>query len=154
MLAVQDHRADEQAGAVMRRLLISGLRATHPVPGHRPMSVRSLAAAVATGAALMGGVALAAPAQADYDTSGYINALDAAGLIDHDGDPCNIIDGLCHGQFDDGPSSVSTGVWVCKEVEQGRSRDSIVYNLSHGEGLMPSSYNAPIIYNAATTHLC
>jgi hypothetical protein len=46
------------------------------------------------------------------------------------GDHCNIIDGLCHGQFDDGPSSVSTGLWVCKEVEQGRSRDSIVYDLS------------------------
>ena len=66
----------------------------------------------------------------------------------------HICDCLCHGQFDDGPSSVSTGVWVCSQVNQGRSRDSIVYNLSHGEGLMPSSYNAPIIYNAATAHLC
>ena len=31
---------------------------------------------------------------------------------------------------------------------------SIVYDLSQGEGLMPSSYNAPIIYDAATTYLC
>jgi hypothetical protein len=102
------------------------------------------------------GIALtwAATAGADYDTSGYVNALDTAGLIDHNGDHCNIINGLCHGQFGDGPSSVSTGVWVCKQVKQGHSRDSIVYDLSHGEGLMPSSYNAPIIYNAATTYLC
>jgi uncharacterized protein DUF732 len=112
-------------------------------------------------AALAGGlgagaiaVGLAAPASADYDTVGYVNALDAGGLIDHDGDPCNIVHGICHGQFDDGPSSVSTGVWVCQQVERGRSRDSIVYELSHGEGLMPSSYNAPIIYDAATTYLC
>jgi hypothetical protein len=41
-------------------------------------------------------------------------------------------------------------MWVCRQVEQGRSRDSIVYELRHGEGLMPSSYNAPIIYDAAT----
>jgi hypothetical protein len=27
-----------------------------------------------------------------------------------------------------------------------------VYDLSHGDGLMPSSYNAPSIYNAATTY--
>ena len=107
-----------------------------------------------TGAAAVAAVTLAPTASADYDTSGYINALDAAGLIDHDGDPCNIVDGFCHGQSDDGPSSVSTGMRVCQQVEQGRSRDSIVYDLSHGEGLMPSSYNAPIIYDAATTHLC
>lgn len=96
----------------------------------------------------------AAPASADYDTVGYVNALDAGGLIDHDGDHCNIINGVCHGQFDDGPSSLSTGMWVCRQVDQGRSRDSIVYELSHGEGLMPSSYNAPIIYDAATKYLC
>ena len=77
-----------------------------------------------TGAAAVAAVTLAPTASADYDTSGYINALDAAGLIDHDGDPCNIVDGFCHGQFDAGPSSVSTGVWVCQQVEQGRSRDS------------------------------
>jgi Protein of unknown function (DUF732) len=121
----------------------------------------ALATIAYLGSIMLGGLAagafavgLAAPASADHDVNGYVNALDAAGLIDHDGDPCNIIDGFCHGQFDDGPASVSTGVWVCQQVEQGRSRDSIVYELSHGEGLMPSSYNAPIIYDAATTHLC
>jgi hypothetical protein len=102
----------------------------------------------------LAGVGVAAPAYADYDTEGYVNALDAAGLIDHDGDHCNIINGVCHGQFDDGPSSLSKGMWICRQVDQGRSPDSIVYELSHGEGLMPSSYNAPIIYNAATTYLC
>ena len=107
-------------------------------------------------AALVSAVAISvAPlANADDDTDGYISALDAAGLIDNDGDLCNIVNGVCHGQFDDGPSSVSTGVWVCRQVERGRSRDSIVYELSHGEGLMPSSYNAPIIYAAAIEYLC
>ena len=27
-------------------------------------------------------------------------------------------------------------------------------DLSHGGGLMPSSYNTPTIYDAATTYLC
>jgi len=119
------------------------------------MNTTSLATALAAGlAAGAFAVGLATPASADNDTVGYINALDAGGLIDHDGDHCNIINGVCHGQFDDGPSSLSTGMWVCRQVQQGRSRDSIVYELSHGEGLMPSSYNAPIIYDAATTFLC
>jgi hypothetical protein len=66
----------------------------------------ALAAGLAAGTIAVG---LAAPASADYDTVGYVNALDAAGLIDHDGDHCNIINGVCHGQFDDGPSSLSSG---------------------------------------------
>ena len=36
------------------------------------MRARSLVATVATTAALAGGVAFAAPAQADYDTGGYV----------------------------------------------------------------------------------
>ena len=99
-------------------------------------------------------VGLAAPASADYDTAGYVAALRAAGLIDNDRDPCNMIDGLCHGQFPDIPAALQTGVWVCRQVEQGRSRSDLVYDLGHGEGLMPSSYNAPIIYDAATAYLC
>jgi hypothetical protein len=99
-------------------------------------------------------VGTATPASAENDTAGYIAMLEIAGLIDHDGDPCNIVNGLCHGQFDDGPSSIPTGTWVCGQIEQGRSRDSITYDLSHGEGLMPSSYNAPVIYDAATAFLC
>ena len=46
------------------------------------------------------------------------------------GDHCKNAYGLCHGQFDDGSSSVWTGLWVCQQVEQGQSRDSIVYNLT------------------------
>jgi hypothetical protein len=105
------------------------------------------------------GVGVAAPASAyppsaDDATAGYVAMLELAGLIDHDGDPCNTVNGLCHGQFDDGASSVPTGTWVCSQIDQGRSRDSIVYELSHGEGLMPSSYNAPVIYDAAEAFLC
>jgi hypothetical protein len=104
------------------------------------------------------GVGLAAPASADPpsadDAAGYVAMLEIAGLIDHDGDRCNMVNGLCHGQFDDGPSSIPTGTWVCSQIEEGRSRDSITYELSHGEGLMPSSYNAPVIYDAADAFLC
>ena len=99
-------------------------------------------------------VGMAAPASAEYDTAGYVAMLEIAGLIDHDGDRCNMVNGLCHGQFDDGPSAIPTGTWVCEQIEQGRSQDSITYDLSHGEGLMPSSYNAPVIYDAATAFLC
>lgn len=112
------------------------------------------AAFVAALGAVTVAVGLAPPAVADYDTVGYVNALDAAGLVDHDGDPCNIVSGLCHGQFPDGPAALQTGMYVCRQVDKHRSRDSIVYELSHGEGLMPSSYNAAIIYDAATTFLC
>ncbi|MGV0874450.1 DUF732 domain-containing protein [Mycolicibacterium sp. XJ879] len=96
----------------------------------------------------------AAPASAESDREGYVRALDAAGLIDHDGDPCNIVNGLCHGQFPNAAASIKTGLWVCGQAAKGRSRASIVYDLSHGEGLMPSSYNAPIIHDAAITYLC
>lgn len=99
-------------------------------------------------------VGTAAPGFAEDDAAGYVAMLEIAGLIDHDGDRCNMVNGLCHGQFDDGPSSIPTGTWVCEQIEQGRSRDSITYDLSHGEGLMPSSYNAPVIYDAATAFLC
>jgi hypothetical protein len=100
-------------------------------------------------------VGMAAPASADEDTDGYVALLELAGLIDHDGgDRCNMVNGLCHGQFEDGASSVPTGTWVCRQIDEGRSRDSIVYELSHGEGLMPSSYNAPVIYDAADAFLC
>jgi hypothetical protein len=109
-------------------------------------------AALSTTAILGAAVAVAAPAFAD--TEGYIQALDSAGLIDRDDDPCNMVDGLCHGQFEDSAAALQTGTWVCDQVRyEGRSRASLVDWLSHGEGLMPS-YNAPIIVDAAITHLC
>jgi hypothetical protein len=86
-------------------------------------------------------VGLAAPASADYDTAGYIDAVNKAGLISPS-------------KFTDASDALWTGVWVCKQVEQGRSRDSIVYDLSHGEGMLLSSYNAATLYDAATTYLC
>ncbi|WP_333891877.1 DUF732 domain-containing protein [Mycolicibacterium gadium] len=114
---------------------------------------RNIGVALSAIAALGAALAFAAPASAD--TEGYIRALDSAGLIDHDGDPCNMVDGLCHGQFPDSAAAVQTGRWVCDQVQfQGRSRTSLVDWLSHGEGLMPSSYSAPIIVDAATAHLC
>ncbi|MDV3135331.1 DUF732 domain-containing protein [Mycobacterium sp. 29Ha] len=104
-------------------------------------------------AALGAAVALAAPASAD--TESYIRTLESAGLIDHDSDPCNMIDGACHGQFPNSAAALRTGTWVCDQVRyEGRSEASLVDWLSHGEGLMPSSYNAPIIVDAATTYLC
>ena len=117
------------------------------------MNSTGFAAALAGGLAVGTiGIGLAAPASAD--STGYVDALDSAGLIDHDGKPCNIVNGLCHGQFPDGAAAVKRGMYVCRQVGQGRSRESLVYELSHGEGLMPSSYNAPVIYDAATTYLC
>ena len=103
---------------------------------------RKLAAALAGGLAAGAlAVGLAAPASADYDTAGYVHALDEAGLINPS-------------KFTFASDALWTGVWVCQQVEQGRSRDSIVYDLSHGEGMLLSSYNAATIYDAATTYLC
>jgi hypothetical protein len=54
---------------------------------------------------------LAAPASTDYNFSGYLNALDAAGLIGiSTRNPCNIVSGFCHYQFEDCPSPYPTGV--------------------------------------------
>ena len=65
-----------------------------------------------------------------------------------------MVQGVCHGQFPNAGAALQTGRWVCQQLAQGKSGSSIDDSLSHGEGLMPSSYNAPIIYNAATTYLC
>jgi hypothetical protein len=117
---------------------------------------KALLAGLATGSVAFG---LAAPAAADYDTTGYGNALDAAGLIDHDGHPCNGpydrgVGEECRYQFDDVVGSVWTGTWICRQVEQGRSRDSIQYDISHGDGLSVSTLDAPTVYDAVTTYLC
>lgn len=102
---------------------------------------------------------LAPRASADYDTMAYGDALRAAGLIDRDGHPCNGPHDRgtgedCRYQFDDVVEAVWTGTWVCREVEQGRSRATIEYNLSHGDGLRVSHVDAPTVYDAATMHLC
>jgi hypothetical protein len=104
-------------------------------------------------------VGIAGPAAADYDTTGYGSALDAAGLVDHDGHPCNGpydrgVGEDCRYQFDDVVAAVWTGTWICRRVEQGLSRDSIEDDISRGDGLRVSSLDAPTVYDAATTYLC
>ena len=89
---------------------------------------------------------MAAPAAADNDTLGYIEALQEAELIEAGGDATY--------QFNDGDSAVFTGNWVCQQVAQGRSRDSVVYDLDHSDGMLLSPQDAVIIFDAATTHLC
>ena len=97
---------------------------------------------------------LAPPASAD-DVSGYVIAMEKAELIDHDSDPYHCNDqGRCYGQFDDADASLQTGRWVCSQLQGGKPRDLLVEWLSNGEGLMPSTYSAPIIVDAAKTHLC
>lgn len=103
--------------------------------------------AVATAA-----VVLAAPVAAD--DMGYLSTLDSAGLMSHDGSTCNMIDGICHGQFETVAGALGSGRWVCDQAAAGRSTDMIIDWLSHGEGLMPSSYNAEVITRAAIANLC
>jgi Protein of unknown function (DUF732) len=92
-------------------------------------------------------VYLAAPASADYDAPGYIDALNKEGLIS------GPYGGSAH-QFENSDAALWTGMWVCRNVEQGRSRDSIVYDLDHGDGMEMNATDAAIIYDTATTFLC
>lgn len=103
--------------------------------------------------AVAASVVLAAPAAAD-ETS-YIVAMDKAELIDHDGVIYECFDGKpCYGQFEDFKWALQTGNWVCDQLQGGKPEAMIVDWLSHGEGIMPSSYTAPIIVDAAQAHLC
>jgi len=107
------------------------------------MNSRTLIVALGAGVLAFG---MAAPAAADDHTVSYVEALEAAELIAPDGDP--------RFQFRDGDSAVFTGRWVCQQVEQGRSRDSIVYELDHSDGMLLSPHDAVILFDAATTYLC
>lgn len=80
-------------------------------------------------------------------------------MIDYDDHPCNGpydrgVSEDCRYQFDDVVDAVWTGTWICRQVQQGQSRNSIEYDISHGDGLSVSSLDAPTAYDAATTHLC
>lgn len=97
-------------------------------------------------------VALAAPARAD-ETS-YITAMDQAGMIDHDQRPRECRQNVCWGQFEDYTAALQTGRWVCDQLAGGKPKTMVVDWLSHGEGLMPSAYSAPIIVDTAVKHLC
>lgn len=88
------------------------------------------------------------------DASGYISALENAGLIDEGGGPCNMINGVCNGRFQSQGQALQTGRDVCNYLAQGRTVASLINQYSHGEGLMPSSYNANVVVNAAIRYLC
>lgn len=105
--------------------------------------IEAVLAALAAGSVALG---QASPAAADYDTTGYVNALEQAELIVPGGDPKY--------EFRDGDSALFTGNWVCQQVQQGRSRDDIVNDLDHSDGMLLSPQDAGVIYDAATTYLC
>lgn len=104
--------------------------------------------------ALIAGGLLGSSATAHADNLSYLNALDAAGLISHNGSSCNMINGICNGQFPTTSAALQTGRWVCDQFAGGKSKAMIIDWLSHGEGLMPSSYNGKVITNAALANLC
>jgi hypothetical protein len=97
-------------------------------------------------------VALAPAASADEDS--YLDALIEAGVLEYGGDYCNMIDGICNGQFQTAQEALSTGRWVCDQIAGGKPKAMIIDWLSQGEGLMPSSYNGRVITNAAIDNLC
>lgn len=88
------------------------------------------------------------------DELGYLNVLDSAGVLSHNGSTCNMINGLCNGQFQSARDALATGRWVCDQVAGGKSKSMIIDWLSHGEGLMPSTFNGKVITNAAISNLC
>lgn len=107
----------------------------------------------AAGISAITAVALAVPAQAD-ETS-YITAMDQVGMIDHNQVIYECFEGKpCYGQFEDYTAALQTGRWVCDQLAGGKPRSMVVDWLSHGEGIMPSSYTAPIIVDTAVKHLC
>ena len=91
---------------------------------------------------------------ASADGQSYLNALDSAGVLSRNGSSCNMINGLCNGQFPSTSAALVTGRWVCDQVAAGKPRSMIIDWLSHGEGLMPSAYNGKVITNGAIANLC
>ncbi len=95
---------------------------------------------------------LAPFAAADEDS--YLDAVQAAGVLEYEGDFCNTIDGICHGQWQTADEALFTGRWVCDALAEGKSPSMIADWLATGEGLMPSEYNGRVITAAAMAHLC
>lgn len=62
--------------------------------------------------------------------------------------------GVEDGGLDNESSAIWTGMSVCRSVGEGESRDSIIYSLANGEGMLIDNAGAAAIYNAATTYLC
>ena len=100
------------------------------------------------------GLSIGLTPTASADAAGYLNALDSAGVLSHNGSICNMINGICHGQFESTSAALATGRWVCDQIAGGKPKSMIIDWLSHGEGLMPSSYNGKVITNAAVENLC
>lgn len=111
--------------------------------------VRFAALAVA-----VAGMAVALAPVASADEESYLDALIEAGVLEYDGDYCNMIDGICNGQFKTDGEALASGEFVCDSLMAGKSKDSIIQWMSEGEGLMPSPYNGQVIANAAVDHLC
>jgi hypothetical protein len=109
---------------------------------------------IASTALLVLALSLVNSAPATADQNQYLDALDAAGVLSQNGSSCNMINGICHGQFPSASAALQTGKWVCNQVSAGKPKSMIIDWLSHGEGLMPSSYNGRVITNAAISYLC
>ncbi|GJF09493.1 hypothetical protein NGTWS0302_23930 [Mycolicibacterium cyprinidarum] len=109
-------------------------------------AMRATKFAAVAGCLAAGAIALnlAAPASADYDTVGYLHALDQAGLIGPN----------VRSQYTDSGAALHTGMYFCQQVQQGKSPEAIVFRGS-GDGY-PSltTGNMMVIYAAATTYLC
>ncbi len=108
---------------------------------------------VLSGALVLVSLGFAPPAAADE--ASYLSALEVAGVLDYDDDDyCNMIDGICHGQWRTAEEALSTGQWVCDRLTEGKPASMIAEWLGTGEGLMPSEYNGRVMTDAAIANLC
>ena len=64
---------------------------------------------LATAALLTAAAAMMSAPAASASEVGYLKALEDAGVLSTDGDPCNMINGLCHGAFTTVTSALSSG---------------------------------------------
>jgi hypothetical protein len=110
------------------------------------MNAKKFAAALAGGLVVGAfAVAVPAPASAEYDYAGYINALQDAGLM---ASPYG--DGGSGHQFPTDSSALYTGMSVCRSIQQGQTQSAILDDLDSGEGMLMNASDA-VIYNAANT---
>ena len=103
--------------------------------------------------ALAIGLALAAPANAMH-YRGYLDALDAAGMIDHTNSySCHVwTDGCKWFQFNaDGEEAILAGNYACDQLDAGRSPAEVADAFLYSEGLR---YDGTVIVAAAQQHIC
>ena len=114
------------------------------------MNAKKFATALAGGLVVGAfAVVVSAPASAEYDYAGYIDALQDAGLM---ASPYG--DGGSGHQFPTDSSALYTGMFVCRSIQQGQTQSSILDGLDSGEGMLMNASDALVIYNAANTFLC